>query len=188
MKKDIPIMGAVTWYYSESDNLVPLLAAKQEWYDMKVTQFFKGWYEQIFNLPTANNFGVAVWAAILGLPIGVFGELTSRPPFGFSKLNENFRDANFAEINPGALNLTHEEKIQVLRTVWYRYTLNGSVLAINRALKDVYGPKGGAYVIDHQNMTMEYVFKYPISKNLRDAFNRYGILPTVAGVKTFIRE
>lgn len=183
-----PVMKAVTWYYAESDNLVPLLSAKQDWYDMYVTQFFSSWYESVFNLPTANNFGIAVWAAILGLPIGIFGELTVRPPFGFGRVNENFRDANFAEINPGALNLTHEEKIQVLRIVWYRYTINGSVLAINRALKDVFGPKGGAYVIDHQNMTIEYVFNYPISKNLRDAFNRYGILPSIASVKTLIRE
>jgi hypothetical protein len=180
------IKEAITWQYDKAPALTSLILSKDTWYFKNDDQFWINWYYNGFNLNTANNYGIGLWAIILNLPLEIFAPLGVTPVWGFGPYNENFHYANFAS-GAGSLNLTKEEKIIVLKMAWYRYVGNGTVPFINGAIADAFVNVGGGYVLDHQDMTIEYVFNQPISTNLRNAFTNYNILPSIAGVKTLIR-
>ena len=55
------------WQYSRAANLTRLLQNEIEFYGNNVGSFFTDWEKDVFNLHTANSFGLSVWAKILGV-------------------------------------------------------------------------------------------------------------------------
>lgn len=82
----------ILWQYAEATNLLNLIAAKQVWYNTNFTQFWTNWYKNVFNLLTANSFGLSVWSYILNLPLysAVAPEPLSAPIWGFNKYSSPF--------------------------------------------------------------------------------------------------
>ena len=67
----VNLMRALLWQYNDAENLQSVLQQKQDWYTINQTEFWQDWYDNVFNLLTANQFGLNVWAIILGLPLNV---------------------------------------------------------------------------------------------------------------------
>jgi len=86
----------------------------------KSAAILEDWYTNVFNLQTANDFGLAVWSQILSLPL--FGKYKPDPPdkpiWGFGTNNQNFGHGNFT-FNSGGINLTTEEKRLVLKLRYF---------------------------------------------------------------------
>ena len=74
---------AILWQYNQATTLLQLLQDKQNWLDLNQTEFWwnpetttdYGWYQNVFNLLTANDFGLAVWSIILDVPLFLAGEI-----------------------------------------------------------------------------------------------------------------
>src|ERR1700733_14966336 len=64
----VNLLQAILWQYNDAINLQALLEAKDSWYFNNQTQFWNHWFNNVFNLATANDFGLAVWSIILGQP------------------------------------------------------------------------------------------------------------------------
>lgn len=190
------LLSAVTWRFDQSENLLALLRAKQQWYDSNHTQFWDRWNTSIFTLDDANTFGVAVWAFILNVPLESLSLRDRYRFWAFGPTRENFTSSASGPQNPSSGNFpplsqngaiaTPREKIQSLRLKYYALISDCSIASINAALADVFEGSGMAYVLDNEDMTMTYVFDFPISAGFRQSMVEYDLLPKPAGVKITI--
>lgn len=178
----VNLLQNILWQYDQSPNLVALVQKKQDWYSLQQTAFWSNWFDDVFNLHTANDFGLAVWAIILDIPI--FADTGASPDnygaWGFDPYGENFDHGNFATSGSGVV-LTTAERRSILRLRYHQLTTNGSVTSINEALADVFGA-GNAHVVDNYNMTITYTFTTPISAPLLAVLQSFDVMPRPAGV------
>ena len=178
----IDLLQVLTWRHDQSVNLRELLQNKQDWLDANSRDFWNDWYTDVFDLRTANDFGLSVWAIILDLPI-----FTSRPSpqsdiWGFGVNNKNFGNGNFAGASGSVIPLTTEQLRIALRMRFYQLHTDGTVPHINAFLGDLFGPMGGAYIRDNLDMTVTYVFNFELDTDLELVLTQYEILPTPQGV------
>jgi len=176
----VNLLRALLWQYNEADRLEALLRAKQAWYDENQTAFWTDWYTDVFNLQTANNFGLMVWAVILGVPLSVTpSDDPDKPIWGFAADDENFENGNF--VASGNIVLTTEQRRLALRLRYYQLTTRHSVPQANAILYNVFGP-GWGYVTDSLEMKIRYIFMVPLGAALEFVLNEYDLLPRPAGV------
>ncbi|WP_059215173.1 DUF2612 domain-containing protein [Escherichia albertii] len=67
----VDLLRAILWQYNVAENLQGILERKKDWYVINHEQFWSDWYRDVFNMDTANSFGLSVWAIILGIPLVV---------------------------------------------------------------------------------------------------------------------
>jgi hypothetical protein len=79
----VDVLSALLWRHNEANVLQSLLQSKQNWYQQNHTQFWTDWCTNVFNLDTANEFGLSVWAQILGVPLQLIVPANTGPQFGF---------------------------------------------------------------------------------------------------------
>jgi uncharacterized protein DUF2612 len=180
----VDVEAALLWQYSNSPNLLSIITQMQAWYDENQTEFWTDWFNNVFNLQTANQFGCSVWAIILDIPIIVATSPSNPeiPGIFFSSEHANFSNGNFFNNNNSAVQLTVAQAIIVLRMRYYQLTSRGTVPEINAFLADLFSDLGPAYVLDGYNMTAEYIFEFVLPSPLEYIFNNYDILPRPAGV------
>lgn len=209
----IDVLQALLWQYNNAIKLQFLIESKQFFWSSKYSVFWNSWYTDVFNLLTANDFGLAIWSIILNIPMFIPAPIPNTWQFfGFNEVpeindNYNFDRGNFA---PQAVYpLTTEEQRLVLRLRYYQLVSNGVMVnnaatidddpripAVNEFLAvlfpaDIY-PKilpgyGTVYVLDGLDMSITYVFNIAISNNLLSVLKYYDVLPRPAGVKVKYR-
>lgn len=184
----VDVMQSLLWQYNEALRLQSLLQSKQDWYDENQAGFWNDWYTDIFNLKTANSFGLSVWAIILQQPI-IFNNVANpnKVSWGFGSPHPNFTRGNFAQTDGYTYILPKETARILLRLRYYQLTTAGTVPEINRMLKDVFSDKGSAYLLDGNNMTQLYIFGFEPGSDLRFIFDNFDILPRPAGVGSSYR-
>ena len=64
----INLEKTILWQYDKATRLTRVLLSKENWYKQNVTNFIVGFLIDIFNLKTANDFGLSVWGKILNFP------------------------------------------------------------------------------------------------------------------------
>ena len=180
----VDLLKAMLWQYNDAPNLLSILQQKQDWYDENQTAFWTDWYNDVFNLQTANDFGLSVWAIILDIPIIVATTPSNPadPGLFFGPLHKNFTHGNFFRKGAGGVELTTEQARTVLRMRYYQITTKATVPEINQFMSILFADFGPAYVIDGLNMTAEYVLRFVPPSALAFIFKNYDILPRPAGV------
>lgn len=181
----VGIMKALLWQYNDAESLKTLLTLKQQWYDDNQSDFWNSWYTNVFNLVTANDFGLSVWSIILDLPlyVGVEPDPEGKNLFGFGTLTNSFKNfgrGNFTKT--GALRLSTEEKRALLRLKYFKLTSRGSVPDVNAFMLKCFGSLGTGYIQDIYGMRMRFVFNFVPSKNFRKALELYDVIPRPATV------
>src|SRR5690606_22129864 len=85
---NVNLLQAVLWQYDESTNLLSLINQKQQWYNQYQTKFWEDWYDNVFNILTANQFGLSVWSYILNVPLFLDNvpEDPNKPIWGFNQI------------------------------------------------------------------------------------------------------
>lgn len=179
----VDLLRALLWQYNDAARLEGLLRQKQAWYDANQAAFWTDWITDVFDLRTANDFGLAVWAILLNIPLVVASAVdpADKPIWGFDQYRENFNNGNFASL--AASGLTSEQKRIVLRLRYFQLVSTGKVPEVNAFLAYLFGNLGPAYVRDGYNMTARYVFEFPLSSALETVLTEYDLLPRPAGVK-----
>lgn len=177
----VDLLRALLWQYNDAVNLQSILRQKSEWYTEKHTAYWTDWTRDVFNLRTANDFGLSVWAIILNMPLtfGIPGT-GDRPVFGFDPVGLNFNNGNFGRDSAGVASLTTEQRRLVLRLRYYQLVTDGTVPHVNRVLKDVFGQ---GYVLDPLDMTCRYVFPQALPSLITQVLENFDLLPRPAGVK-----
>jgi len=183
---EINLLQAILWQYNNAVNLQGLLEAKNAWYEANQTEFWSSWYDNVFNLETADQFGLVVWGIILGLQLYVNVPPPSGAPiFGFSGSitgSVNFDNGILTTGNGETHVLPVETQRIALQLRYFQLTSSGTVPETNRMLKYLFGDMGTAYLLDLGHMAQEYIFEFPLSADLTYLFDNYDILPRPAGV------
>lgn len=181
----VDLLRAILWQYNDATSLQSLLHSKSDWYRDNQKEFWENWLYNVFDLRTANQFGLAVWGIILGLHLYVNLPPVEKSNFGFSGSGgSNFDNSNFSNSNGTSVLLSVDTQRRALQLRYAQLTGSGTVPEINRALKYIFGDLGRAYLIDYGNMTQQYIFMFPLTADLTYLFNNYDILPRPAGVRT----
>lgn len=181
----VNLLQSLLWQYNEAGRLQKLLELKQDWYNTNQTEFWQNWERDVFNLATANDFGLTVWSIILGriLNVTTAAQNPDLPTWGFADTHKNFNNGNFRRSTAGSISLTIDQKRIVLQLRYFQLVTRGAIPEINRFLKRVFADLGQVYVLDGLDMTMTYVFTFVPSSGLQFVLEQYDVLPRPAGVK-----
>lgn len=180
----VNLLRALLWEHDKAEELVSLVSQKQEWYNTNQSEFWANWYRDVFDIDTANDFGLSVWARILNVPLSfeVEGSKT-KAAFGFGVNHKNFENGNFARASSGEIQLTTQQRRLVIKLRYFQLVSRGAVTEINQFLKLLFGSEGRAFVVDSLDMTFAtYFFSFAPDFNLRTILERFDLLPRPAGV------
>lgn len=179
----VDLLQSVLWQDNDAVNLQALLQAKQDWYQANHCDFWNNWIADVFNLDTANLFGLKVWSDILDLPLysTIIPDDPDYPNFGFDPTGLNFDQGNFARDANNNYRLTVEEIRTVLKLRMVQLTTNGIVPEINRQLAKVF-TQNEIFALDTFNMTLTYVNVERLPKELFRIVTELDLLPRPAGV------
>jgi Protein of unknown function (DUF2612) len=179
----VGLLRAILWQYNEATNLQGLIEAKGIWYEANQTAFWESWLVNVFDLRTANDFGLSVWSVILGLPLYVNPVPNLGDIFGFDdQTGFNLDNGIFGDLN--TYQLPTATKRLALQLRYFQLTGSGTVPEINRMLAYVFKDLGRAWLEDYHDMTQAYIFSFPVTADLQYLFNNYDILPRPAGVSS----
>lgn len=181
----VDILRALLWQYNDAENLQSILQQKQDWYDINQTAFWSEWYVNVFNLNTANQFGLNVWAIILGLPLNVTLEPSDgEDVFCFGIDNDGFEEGGFGTPSTGSvINLSVEMARIALRLRYYQITCRPCAWQTNEFLADVFSDYGQVYAGDNQTMgALTYVFLFEPPSALKFVLEKFDLLPRPATV------
>jgi hypothetical protein len=178
----IDLLQAILWQYNDAAKLQSILEQKQTWYDENYSEFWEDWYRDVFDLRTANDFGLSVWAILLNIPLTITsGGTPSTNLWGFGPFRKNFNRGTFAPSTSG-IKLTTTQKRLVLRLRYFQLVTRGAVPEINRFLDYVFEDFGKVYILDGLDMTINYVFTFLPPSQLRFVLESYDVLPRPAAV------
>ena len=150
------------------------------------TYDLENFYDLIWNIQTAQGYGLDVWGRIVG--IGRVLAVSATPFFGYTgplgHSGDSFTAAPFYEGEPTTTNysLTDEAYRQLILAKAAANITNGSIQAINQILMNLFAGRGNAYVIDNGDMTMVYKFNFHLEPFEVTIVQGSGVLPTPAGV------
>lgn len=181
---NVNILKALLWQHDNAEGLKTLVQKKQEWYEVNQTEFWDNWFRDVFDLDTANDFGLAVWSRILDVPLKVRIEAdVNRPAFGFGVNHQNFENGNFARGQSGEVGLTTEQRRLVLKMRYFQLVSRGAIPETNEWLAGLFGDQGTVFVVDSNDMTFAtYFFTFEPDSQLRFVLEKYDLLPRPAGV------
>lgn len=177
----VNVLRALLWQYNDAPRLESLLTQKQNWYIENQSDFWADWVVNVFDLQTADAFGLKVWSIILGIPlnVSVSPTSTSAPAWAFGSLGrKNFGRGNFGRSGSGSVSLTLEQQRLVLRLRYFQLVGRNTVPEINRFMNIVFAGLGSVYVDDPMNMgSLVYVFGFELNSQLLFVLQQYDLLP-----------
>lgn len=182
------LLAAILWQYDSSPAIVSLARAKQAFYDSAVSGFWSDWYRDVFNIDTANDFGLAVWGRILDIPLDVIvpPSPSEENSFGFAPNGENFNNGNFGRWREGNVTLTRRQKRIVVRLRYFGLTHSPTMDNINTFLREYFW-EGNSRVFVSDPLNMEFVvytFGSDPGTELRFILEKYDLLPRPSTVGT----
>lgn len=155
----IDLESALDWQRSKAPKLKALIQKKQAWYEANHCDFWNDWVTDVFNLDTANEFGLSVWSIILDEPL--FGVTQESPPdyptWGFNADDDfNFGNGSFGANASTGYNFTTEQKRILLKLKAFILHMSGTIPNINESLDNLFG-EGQLRVLDNLDMGFVYL-------------------------------
>nr|WP_314265582.1 DUF2612 domain-containing protein [uncultured Moellerella sp.] len=179
------LLRAILWQYENADNLKALAQFKAAYFQRSTADFWRNWYQDIFNIDTANAFGLSIWSRILNVPLGIDIPPSdkSKIGWGFGQKKANFK-ANFRRNTDFTLSLTDEQKRLLIRMRYFNLTQSPTVSNINQFLKRFFWNESSkVFVLDPLDMTyMYYVFNFNPDEPLRILLENFDLMPRPSGV------
>jgi hypothetical protein len=169
--------------YANSSILTGIIASFQAATDQ--TENFDALYDNIFNIQTAQGYGLQVWGRVVNvsstveLPLGTLY-------FGFEEgAGQPFGQAAFYSGENTTSNFTLSDP--AFRTLIYAKALSnisdGSIPSINKILLTLFPNRGNCYVADNGAMNLTYTFLFPLTEVEEIIVQQDGVLPKPVGVK-----
>lgn len=164
ISSEINLKQCLLWQYNNAPALRALILQKQDWYKTHQKDFWNYWYNSVFNLDTADDFGLTVWGEILDFP----------------------RQVKSVD---GSLHvLTTEQYRLVLKGQMLKFNMGVTAPEVNRWLSVVFGAQGKAYCLDNLDMTaVPFVFEQSPSDEILWLLANVDFLPRPAGVGYTVR-
>lgn len=174
----VNVLQSLIWQYNDASNLQGIIQDKQDWLDANVRDFWDNWYTDVYDLRTANDFGLQVWAAILSMQFTLKEDIPTLI-FGFDGSGGlNFNNSVFYPIQTELL--TTEQKRLILRLRYRQLTSNATIDEVQRALNDILP---NAVAIDAMDMSL--ILTYPTIPDVLTLYilDNYDVIPRPNSVK-----
>lgn len=166
------------WQYSNTPRLSQIVQNEIAFFKENAQDFFSNWYNDVFNLKTANSFGLNVWGFILGLPrLGISPANYIIDQDGdvlrlYNQKTEQYHtiwlegdspklsvELNPTKANPYPLQIEDEPYRRCLMARLLLLNSNLSIKSINEFLFVLFGGKP-VFARDNFDMTIDIIFKY----------------------------
>jgi hypothetical protein len=174
----------------------PILIAMIDDFNAAVdeTQNLSNFYDFIWNVATAQGYGLDVWGRIVGVTRSIQLPGSTGSYFGFNEPNDLVHDTGFGQspfYTGGASTTTNVTLADSdFRNLVYAKALaninSGSIPAINQVLLTLFPHRGNCFVTDGLNMTMTYTFQFALTGTELSIIQFSGVLPRPAGVSATI--
>ncbi|SFN19884.1 Protein of unknown function [Izhakiella capsodis] len=179
------LLRAILWQYENADKLNALARGKSAYFNRSTVAFWRDWYRDVFNIDSANDFGLAVWGRILDVPLGIDVPPSDKNKigYGFGANKRNFK-ANFRRNADYTLTLTTAQKRLLVRMRYFTLTQSPTITNINRFLARYFSNGNGKVVVlDPLDMSyIWYVFDFKPDEGLRLLLDNFDLLPRPSGV------
>lgn len=174
----VDLLQAIIWQYNDAERLQSLLESKQAWVNENQTNFWFNWYKDVFDLRTANDFGLQIWAIILGISFTLKQDVPT-VWFGFDGSGgKNFNNAGF--YLEGTTFLTTEQKRIILQLRYRQMTSKATLKEIQSALTYLFN---GALVLDGLDMSLTLTYPTIPSSQMLFILDNYDVIPRPNSVK-----
>lgn len=160
---EIDLSKCFLWQYDEGGNLRTILQNEVNFINENVSQFWSNFLRDIFNINTANDFGLSLWGTTLGIP---------RPMYENSQ----------GEIVP----FDTEQYRMLLKGAILLMNSTASVHDINLYLESVF-PGKPVFCADTHDQTMVLNFFYDPSDEEMAIIDQDQYFPRPAGVNKRIK-
>ena len=177
--------------YANSNILTTLIGDFFQWLDQ--TTDFNNFYNDMWNVATAQGYGLDVWGRIVGVT-RVVNIANAGKYFGFDEATtlsaDPFNQSPFFIGSPLTTNFSLTDS--AFRTLIYAKALanicDGSIPAMNALLRNLFPGRGNCYVIDNNNMTMIWAFHFTLSAVELAILGQSGVLPKPVGVAAVVAQ
>jgi hypothetical protein len=184
------VWDTVLSQFANSPTLTQLIANMEGY--IEPTGNIDAFYDNIWNIATAQGYGLDVWGRIVGVIRVVQVATTSYfgfvGPSGTSGLPFNQGVFYHGETVTTNYTLTDDAFRSLILAKAAFNICDGSIPAINQILLMLFGPdgelpvKGNNYCTDGGNMTMTFTFGSPLSPVQTAIIYQSGVLPVPSGV------
>lgn len=147
------------WQYDNAENLKNLMQLKDVFLTENVTNFWSDYFQNIFDIKTANSFGLNLWGETLGV---------KRP--------------NYTNDNNEIVPFSDEMYRKLLLACILKYNLNGSVASIIDYLSFFFSRQNVLF-INNYDMTVKILFYSGITTDEEAVLNSGHFIPLPTGVK-----
>ncbi len=174
----IDLKRSIDWQRGSAEKLNKLIQLKQDWYYRNHCEFWNNWVVDVFDLRTANEFGLSVWSIILDVPLFDMSEKSPSdyPAIFFGQFRKNFGRGNFGKNASTIDSLTVDQKRIMLQLKAFILNMRSSTAEINRKLAQLFGARN-VYALDNLDMTYTYIINDPQLKSFIEVIRDYDLLP-----------
>lgn len=155
---NIPLGLCWLWQYDKAEKIKKILDGKNDFIKNNVSNFWENWQKTVFNINTADTFGLKIWGGFLGVERPTYTNETGETIV--------FTDDQYRTIIKGRLLLMMS---------------NGSVHDINAYLNYLF-PGKSVFCVDYHDMSINLVFYYQPTDEEIAIIKSDGFLPRPAGV------
>jgi len=145
----IDVQRAIKWLHSNAPHVTKIIQDKAAFYNTNQNIFWENWKISVFDLRTANTFGLMVWCIILGVPSQLFGLYPGNFSWAYGPNRQNFKYSGGAVANPNTVGgnfygggdttlLSIQEVRWALQLRYAMLISNGSVKYVNRMLAYIF--------------------------------------------------
>lgn len=175
--------------YANSPQLTSIIESFNAAVDQ--TENIENLYDLIWNVATAQGYGLDVWGRIVGVsrtlqfPSGTVN-------FGFEEANSwtGFGQGGFYSGGGTSNNFVLSDN-DFRKLIYAKAAGNisdGSIESVNEILLTLFPTRGACYVADGLNMTLTYTFKFALNPVETAIVQLSGVLPSAAGVVVNISQ
>lgn len=154
----VNLLECLLWQYDKAERLKSLIQKCQDEFNGNVKDFWNNFYTNIFNLNTANTFGLSVWGILLGV---------ERPTYISDGQTYSYSDDMYRLL---------------LKSRSLLFRMDGSIYQMNRYIEYLF-PNKPILVLDGLDMTIRLVFYYTPTAEELQVLNNPDFLPRPSGVE-----
>ena len=173
--------------YANSPAIDQLVVNFNDW--VRPGANFEAFYSLIWNVDTAQGYGLDVWGRIVGVSRVLY--IPALVYFGFEETGDN---VGFNQGGPFFNGASATESYLLGDNAFRTLILakaaanicDGSIPSINRILLALFPNQGNCYVTDGENMSMTYTFSTDLSVVNLAIVEQSGVLPKPAGVSVTV--
>jgi len=171
--------------YANSPIIYAMMQSFAEALDQSATM--ENFLDAIWDIETAFGYGLDLWGRIVGVSRVI--PVRQGQFFGFHEAGD-LNGGNFGSDNPfyqgQELTSNYYLSDSAFRLLIYAKAMANlsdcSIPSINQILQALFPNRGKAYVLDNQDMTMNYVFDFPLTPVEESIVYNPGVLPRPSGV------